>query len=52
MANKNTSLNVGIVGAGIAGLSAAIGLSHAGHVVEVNMSPFLLPMLFLILQGL
>lgn len=35
MANKNTSLNVGIVGAGIAGLSAAIGLSHAGHVVEV-----------------
>lgn len=29
-------LSVGIVGAGIAGLSAAIGLRRAGHQVEVR----------------
>jgi predicted flavoprotein YhiN len=29
-------LNIAIVGAGIAGLGAAIGLSQSGHDVEVN----------------
>jgi pyruvate/2-oxoglutarate dehydrogenase complex dihydrolipoamide dehydrogenase (E3) component len=31
------SLNVGIVGAGIAGLAAAAALSRIGHNVEVSM---------------
>lgn len=31
----DTTLSVGIIGAGIAGLSAAIGLSRSGHDVEV-----------------
>jgi thioredoxin reductase len=33
-----TSLNVSIVGAGIAGLSAAIALKRAGHRVKVGTS--------------
>ena len=30
------SLEVGIVGAGIAGLAAAVALRHSGHTVEVG----------------
>lgn len=33
---SNVVLNVGIVGAGIAGLGTAIALRHAGHRVEVK----------------
>ena len=32
---ENTSLRVGVIGAGLAGLAAAIGLGRAGHQVEV-----------------
>lgn len=32
----DVSLDVGIVGAGIAGLSAAIALTRSGHRVEVS----------------
>lgn len=35
-AQLGCQLKVGIVGAGIAGLSAAIGLCKAGHEVEVK----------------
>lgn len=35
-AQSGCQLKVGIVGAGIAGLSAAIGLCKAGHEVEVK----------------
>ena len=35
MASKSP-LEIGIVGAGIAGLSAAIALKRAGHAVEVS----------------
>ena len=31
-----TSLKVGVIGAGIGGLAAAIGLRRAGHEVEVG----------------
>lgn len=34
-ANTNSSLHITIIGAGIAGLSAAIGLRSAGHNVTV-----------------
>lgn len=35
----NVSLNVGIVGAGIAGLTAAITLRRSGHRIEVRSPP-------------
>ena len=41
MANKSP-LEIGIVGAGIAGLSAAIALKRAGHAVEVSRERSLL----------
>lgn len=41
MASKSP-LKIGIVGAGIAGLSAAIALKRAGHAVEVSRERSLL----------
>ncbi|KAJ9500895.1 hypothetical protein H2202_003453 [Exophiala xenobiotica] len=35
MSSSSTQLEVGVIGAGIAGLSAAIALSRAGHAVEL-----------------
>ena len=35
MAQKHSPLNVGIIGGGVAGLSAAIALKRAGHNIEV-----------------
>lgn len=40
-------LNIGIVGAGIAGLAAAIALVQSGHNVEVRRIPGLSSLLFL-----
>jgi monoamine oxidase len=37
-ASGKEGLQIGIVGAGLAGLSAAIGLRRAGHDVEVRPS--------------
>ncbi len=34
-AKQSVALDIGVIGAGIAGLSAAIGLCRAGHRVEV-----------------
>lgn len=36
--SENEGLQIGIVGAGIAGLSAAIGLRKAGHSVEACLA--------------
>lgn len=36
MMTRQSPLEVGIVGGGIAGLSAAIALKRAGHCVEVS----------------
>ena len=35
---QNTGLQIGIVGAGVAGLSAAIALRRAGHSCEVSQA--------------
>ncbi len=37
-ASDKSRLHVGVIGAGIAGLSAAIGLTRAGHDVVVSLA--------------
>ena len=41
MMRDESLLQIGIVGGGIAGLSAAIALKRAGHAVEVGLEAFL-----------
>ena len=36
---QDRSLNIGVIGAGIAGLGAAVALGRAGHHVEVTNPP-------------
>ena len=43
MVQEKSPLDVGIIGGGVAGLSAAIAMKRAGHNIEVGSSNDLFP---------